>query len=267
MILNLRSSIAAPILIAAAALAAWIAAPPARADLVGLVIQLEKDAFGTPPDAQREKKQLRFPVVSNELLETDSASKILIEFLDETTLTMGENASLRIDTMIYDPKAAKVTMVVELTLGAFRYVSGLVGQDNVRILTPSTHIGIRGSDAMIVVASDGATTISVFSGAFTVTPRVGVSTVTGAAITAIASQAVSVSAAGVVGAVEPGPSEPPAAVSIQVDQREPGFGLDASVSTEPSGGQSGGRRPSLTSPPMRIMVPSVPRIPSSSGYH
>jgi hypothetical protein len=165
--------------------------------------------------------------------------------------------------MVYDPKAAKVTMVVQLTLGAFRYVSGKVGQDNVQILTPSTHIGIRGSDAMIVVAPDGATTISVFSGAFTVTPRVRVSAVTGAAITAIASQTVSVSAAGTVSAVQPGPSEPPAAVSIQVDQREPGFGLDASVSTEPSGGQPGGRRPSLTSQPMRINVPSIPRIPSS----
>ena len=267
MIPNLRAAIAAAVVIAAAALAAWIAAPPARADLVGLVIQLEKDAFGTPPDAQREKKHLRFPVVSDELLETDSASKILVEFLDETTLTMGENARLRVDTMVYDPKAAKVTMVVELTLGAFHYVSGKVGLDNVRIQTPSTYIGIRGSDAMIVVAPDGATTISVFSGAFTVTPRVGISAVTGAAITAIASQAVSVSAAGVVGAVAPGPSEPPAAVSIQVDQSEPGFGLDASVSTEPSGGQSIGGRPSRSSQPTRIMIPSIPRIPSGSGYH
>ena len=62
MIPNIRSPIAAPVLIVAAALIAWIAAPPARADVVGLVIQLEKDVFGTPPDAQREKKHPRFPV-------------------------------------------------------------------------------------------------------------------------------------------------------------------------------------------------------------
>ena len=92
------------------ALVFGVSAPATAAtELVGLVKLVKKDAFGTPPGTVREKKFRRFPIVQDELLETGGGAGMLVEFLDETTLTLGADASLVIDTFVYDPATATVT--------------------------------------------------------------------------------------------------------------------------------------------------------------
>ena len=187
-----------------AGIAAALDPQPAQAELIGLVKRVVSDAYGTPPKLEREKKHPRFPVVQDELLETGKDSAILVEFLDKTLLTLGSESRLTIDTMVYDPKSHDGAMVLKMTVGVLRFVSGKIAAAGVRIVTPSALIGIRGSDALIIVKPDGSTTINVFSGVFFVSgPEGGEETAVNPA------QAVSVTAAGAVGAVGPGMPSPP----------------------------------------------------------
>ena len=177
---------------------------PAEAELIGLVKQVKADAFGTPPGAQREEKLPRFPVVHDELLETGQGSAMLVEFLDKTLLTLGAGANLVVDTFVYDPKTKQGTSVFNLTVGVLRFISGKMVDDNVSIVTPTAVIGIRGSDALIIVALDGSTAVNVFSGEFSVSNSDGTEQASvGPA------QSVSVSSTGTVGTVAAGTSEPP----------------------------------------------------------
>jgi hypothetical protein len=185
---------------------------------------------------------------------------MLVEFLDETTLTLGPSSRLRVDTMVYDPNARKGAMVIYLTVGAFRYVSGKLQEGEVRIVTPSVILGVRGSDAMIVVAPDGATTISVFSGVFSVTNLVG-----SALAVITAAQAVTVSATGAAGAVVGGPAVPPPELRVQARKSGANYGLDKTGDAEGYGGdtrgdrRSGSRSPDSTTTMPRIFAPSSGR--------
>lgn len=238
MLSSFRSLTVALAMIAVAAFVVQRSALAAKAPMVGLVKQVKNNAFGTPPGAERERKFLRFPVVVDELLETDTRASMLVEFLDASTLTLGPSSHLRVDTMVYNPKTRNGTSVIYLTVGLFRYVSGKIAEGDVRIVTPSAILGIRGSDVMINVSPDGATTISVFSGVFRVSNLAGT-----AFAMVVAAQTVSVSAAGAVGAVVNGPAAPPIGLSIQVKESDPDFGLDKVGDDEGYGGDArGGRR-------------------------
>ena len=128
---------------------------------------------------------------------------MLVEFLDKTVLTLGPDARLIIDTFVYDPKSGAGTSVYKLTVGTFRFISGKMNHANVRIVTPSAIIGIRGSDAVITVSPEGATTVDVLAGEFEVSNDDG-----GDPTTVSPAQSISVSTVGVVGAVTPGITTP-----------------------------------------------------------
>ena len=198
------------------AIACTAASAPAGADLIGLVKRVKSSAYGTPPGSEREKKFRRFPVVQDELLETGSGAGMLVEFLDETTLTLGADASLMIDTFVYHPATANVTTVLSLSVGTLRFISGKVGYATMQIVTPTAAIAIRGSDAIISVAPDGATTVAVLDGEFEVSNSDG-----DEQATVGPAESVSVSATGSVGTVAPGPTEPPAELDIP-SPRDPG---------------------------------------------
>ena len=64
-------------------------------------------------------------------------------------------------------------MVAELAKGLFRFVSGQMPKQDVEILTPVAVIGIRGTDFSVEVAANGATQVTVYSGAVSLAPRGG----------------------------------------------------------------------------------------------
>lgn len=144
--------------------------PPATSAEIGAVKKITGDAYGTPPQDSRARKFARDNVFQDELIETSGGAATLIEFTDETELFVGSRSSLMLDEMVYDA-GANDSMVVELVVGSFRFVSGKIDDSKVIIKTPSAQIGIRGSEAIIFVTKDGATTINVLQGSFTVESR------------------------------------------------------------------------------------------------
>lgn len=87
----------------------------------------------------------------------DSQMQLLL--LDETVFTIGPNAELIIDEFVYDPETNAGKVAAQVLKGAFRFTTGLVGQedpDSVSIGTPLGTIGIRGTIVAGVVSGDQA---------------------------------------------------------------------------------------------------------------
>lgn len=141
--------------------------PPAQAEdegAVGVVGDIVNYAWGTPPGEPREEIEHEDPAYMQELVETGGESALLILFADGSKLTLGENSSAVIDEFVYDPTANTGNQAIKLTKGAFRYVSGALPKENVKIETPPATLGIRGTELVIEISPEGDVEASTESG-------------------------------------------------------------------------------------------------------
>jgi hypothetical protein len=86
------------------------------------------------------------------------AAGMQLMLLDQTTVTLGENAELAVDEFIYDPAQNSGQISMNLTKGAFRLVTGGVSDinpANTKVKTPTATIGIRGTIVLANVSSAG----------------------------------------------------------------------------------------------------------------
>ncbi|BBK42213.1 hypothetical protein STVA_22330 [Allostella vacuolata] len=104
-------------------------------------------------------------VFQNERIDTGPDGRTQILFLDETTITVGPNSSVVLDTFVYDPDRGRHSVVIEATQGVLRFVSGSGNSRAFEIRTPVATVGVRGTILDILVAKDGATTVMVVEGA------------------------------------------------------------------------------------------------------
>ncbi|MFC1673620.1 FecR domain-containing protein [Pseudomonadota bacterium] len=141
------------------------------AEVIGKITKQRADAYGTPPQDDRERKFPRYDVVFGELIETSGGAALLIDMKDGTELMLGEHAKLVIDEFVYDPQTKSGKAVYNFTIGTLRFVSGDMSDDGVTIATPNAYIGIRGSEAIIFVTPEGNTTVNVTKGSFRVRSR------------------------------------------------------------------------------------------------
>ena len=86
-----------------------------------------------------------------DLVRTGDNAWVLLAMTDGGSLTLRPNSQLRFDTYRYDASAAAAqnSMFISLLTGAFRSVTGLIGRVNragYQITTPTSTIGIRGTD-------------------------------------------------------------------------------------------------------------------------
>jgi hypothetical protein len=155
----------------AAAIAATLSCLPlpASAEPIGLVQKLQNTAYGTPPAASRAPKQPTDGVEFNELIETVRRSAIEIGFVDGSSLTLGADASVKIDEFVFDSDAETGRAVVTLSRGAARWVTGILPPSGVRIETPTAAIAIRGTTLNIGIRPNGNTIIALLRGLLTVT--------------------------------------------------------------------------------------------------
>ena len=84
-------------------------------------------------------------VYHNELIETEEESATKLIFLDDTTLTLGPDSSVVLDSFVYDPDPTKASLVMTATKGIFRFASGKLPKNAYRLHTPAATIGIRGT--------------------------------------------------------------------------------------------------------------------------
>ena len=106
-------------------------------------------------------------VGAGEVLSTGRNSAMTVQFEDSTLLTLGANAEVEVDELVYNPtgKSDDNHIVISLSKGTYYYVSGKIKKENVTILTPTATIGIRGTELAIRVEETGSTSVSVVKGA------------------------------------------------------------------------------------------------------
>jgi hypothetical protein len=131
-------------------LAAWaavvvgttIAAQPALAAKIGVAAAVRNDV----EDATNGRKMSPgSQLFEQQVVKTGEASSAQLLFLDQTSLSLGPKAQIKLDKFVYDPSRKTGDVVLAATKGAFRFVSG--GQDprSYQIKTPVATIAVRGT--------------------------------------------------------------------------------------------------------------------------
>lgn len=156
-----RSSLrlALPLLTLALAPSAW--AEPQ----VGVVaLQDSREAHGQRVGGEQRQLLFMLPVYSSETVTTGPAGSTALQFLDDTRLQLGAQASVVLDEFAYDPRDRDGRLALTLGQGIFRYVSGDLPKQGISIRTPSASIAVRGTRMIIFVDQDDSTAAYVLDG-------------------------------------------------------------------------------------------------------
>jgi hypothetical protein len=83
-------------------------------------------------------------VYTNQIVRTQAASVADLKFLDKTSLVVGPISEVRLDKFVYDPTTSSGNVVINVSKGAFRFVTGSQDKKTYEIKTPYGTLGIRG---------------------------------------------------------------------------------------------------------------------------
>ena len=93
-------------------------------------------------------------IQNGDRLMTGVDSTMGVTFRDGSLMSMGPDALLEMDELIYEPQQGKVSMIASLLQGTFAHVSGGIGRlkpEAVSFKTPTATIGIRGTRFVVRV--------------------------------------------------------------------------------------------------------------------
>lgn len=131
---------------------------------IGDVIDIVNVAWSSSALTTREQLELEDAIYTGCVIDTENESAVQITFADGSKLTVGENAHIVVDKYVYDPNGGSGHQAITLAKGAFRFLSGAIPKENVRLKTPTVTIGIRGTEIMFDVGDDGETELSTLAG-------------------------------------------------------------------------------------------------------
>src|SRR5580693_2448216 len=125
-------------------------------DPVGSVATLQGAASVTRNNAT-SALALRDPVYKNDVLQTNVDGTLGITFDDETTFTLKPNTRLAVDEFVYREGGANNAAVFNVVRGTAAFVAAEVAHTgNMRIDTPTSALGIRGTTGLVEVPEGGA---------------------------------------------------------------------------------------------------------------
>jgi hypothetical protein len=130
-------------------------------------------AAGARVDGAREPLYFNTTVYADETVATESGGSTAIEFHDGTRLQVGASSTVVLDSFVYDPGSGAAEAVLSFSKGIFRFVSGSIPKEDLRLETPSASLTIRGTTFVLAVDEAGNTDVWVVEGAVEATPRQG----------------------------------------------------------------------------------------------
>jgi hypothetical protein len=84
------------------------------------------------------------PIFSDDRLKANATGNAQIILVDGTKIVVGPGAEVRIDDFVFDTDKTFSKLVVRVSKGAIRFISGKSKPSAYKIKTPSGTIGIRG---------------------------------------------------------------------------------------------------------------------------
>ena len=147
---------------------AQLAAEPEAAP-IGRVVTAEGSVTATCADGTQVTLTTDSPVFQGDVLVTASGAAVGVVFNDDTTFSLGENARMVLDQLIYDPDTGIGESTFSVLQGVFVFVAGEIAgsqPDAMVVRTPVATIGIRGTTVAGRITIDGTdSTISLLTDA------------------------------------------------------------------------------------------------------
>ena len=131
---------------------------PAWSEDVGQATRVQRFAYQTPPQQQKTALYRFGKVERNARLETVASGALEVTFTDGSHLTLGSSSAMVVDNYVFDSQQ-NANQTLNLTRGLFRFVSGAMPKDKVRLQTPTVSIGIRGTTIKAQINDNGSETI------------------------------------------------------------------------------------------------------------
>lgn len=125
---------------------------------VGEATRIVRYAYQTDAASGRSPVYRLDPIQEGALLETVPSGAMQVKFSDSSVLTLGSNSRLRVDRFVY-AQAGSGEQSLALARGLFRFVSGTIPKNSVKLTTPAVSIGIRGTILKVQVNEDGGGTV------------------------------------------------------------------------------------------------------------
>jgi hypothetical protein len=133
----------------------------AGAQEIGTVALAVANVTGTPMNAAARNLTEGTRITLDETVTTAAGARAEFLFLDQTSLSMGENTSIVLDRFVFDPNTGSGEMALSMTRGVLRMIGGKVSDNQpALVVTPTATIGIRGSSALIT--TDGTQSQVIF---------------------------------------------------------------------------------------------------------
>lgn len=112
-------------------------------------------------------------VFQNETLSSNTTGIGQFEFRDGTKVALGPGSSLVLDQFVYAGDSSKAKIVLNLTQGALRFITGNANHDAYQINTPTATIAVRGTAFDVYAKPDGEMAVAMINGAIEVCPHQG----------------------------------------------------------------------------------------------
>lgn len=104
------------------------------------------------------------PVYSGDRINTGGSGQAQIVFADDTKLVVGPNSSIVIDDFVFNKNNSVAKVSLQMTKGAFRFITGGGPKRAYEIVTPTATLGIRGTAFDVAVGGRVGTGLLVFDG-------------------------------------------------------------------------------------------------------
>jgi hypothetical protein len=152
---------------------ALVAATPVAASAaseIGTATSIKTSVTGTLDD-QSIILKTGDDIFARQSVATDAGGVGQFEFRDKTKLAIGPGSTVILDDFIYNPKTSGSKVVLDLTRGSFRFITGKANHDAYEITTPTATIGVRGTAFDVYVGDSGEMAIAMINGAVEVCPH------------------------------------------------------------------------------------------------
>jgi hypothetical protein len=111
-------------------------------------------------------------VLRDETVRTGIESAARLVMADSTNLSLGPNATIKLDRTVFDDEHTYRDIAIRLTTGVFRFVTGHSEKTAYKITTPLATIGVRGT-ILDILSRRGTTIVVLQEGASRVCSRGG----------------------------------------------------------------------------------------------
>ncbi|MBV8744510.1 MAG: FecR domain-containing protein [Xanthobacteraceae bacterium] len=101
-------------------------------------------------------------VLKGDLLQTDTNASLGVTFDDETTFQLGPSATLVVSDFLFEQGGSKNSAVFNVVRGSAAFVASLVAKTgDMKIVTPTATLGIRGTTGLIQVPTGGTGDVAI----------------------------------------------------------------------------------------------------------